>query len=233
MIATRFNPLGKSFAKLTAQSYVQTGLLSQWDAIENVGYGEHDNSANVWKDLVGGIDLTARNNKYLWEETFVRLNDSGFSNDALYYTYLGKYTIETVFAFDDDRVGDAIASIFSSGHTTTRKLTQMAVSRQTPPTFIFGGGDVIKDCFDMTPYKGVFVSVAMNAKRNTIYRNGVNVTGERTGLFARNGTNIGTHIGYGYTTMYGRICAVRVYDSDLTDAELAHNYAIDKERFGL
>jgi hypothetical protein len=39
--------------------------------------------------------------------------------------------------------------------------------------------------------------------------------------------NFGTH------NFGGSFYSVRIYDKELTDAEIAHNYAVDKERFGL
>ena len=39
------------------QSYVQDGLVAQFDAIENVGVGRHENAPAVWKDLKGGASI--------------------------------------------------------------------------------------------------------------------------------------------------------------------------------
>lgn len=40
----------------TARDYVQDGLLVLYDGIENVGWGEHDENASAWVDLVGTLD---------------------------------------------------------------------------------------------------------------------------------------------------------------------------------
>ena len=45
----------------TSASYVQDGLIAQWDAIDNEGTGTHNPNATVWKDLVGHNDLTLTN----------------------------------------------------------------------------------------------------------------------------------------------------------------------------
>ena len=53
--------LGTSaFAGLTPISgtYVETGLVSRWDAIDNTGTGMHSQSATTWKDLAGDNDMT-------------------------------------------------------------------------------------------------------------------------------------------------------------------------------
>ena len=39
--------------KITARSYIQDGLFSQWDGIENVGYGRHDSTSTQWISLTG------------------------------------------------------------------------------------------------------------------------------------------------------------------------------------
>ena len=38
----------------TSASYVQRGLIAQWDGIDNAGTGVHDPAATTWKNLVGG-----------------------------------------------------------------------------------------------------------------------------------------------------------------------------------
>ena len=42
----------------TSASYVQRGLIAQWDGIDNAGTGVHDPNATVWKDLKGNLDMT-------------------------------------------------------------------------------------------------------------------------------------------------------------------------------
>ena len=40
-------------AGLTAANYVQDGLVTCFDGVDNAGTGTHDPSARVWKDLKG------------------------------------------------------------------------------------------------------------------------------------------------------------------------------------
>ena len=42
----------------TSASYVQRGLIAQWDGIDNAGTGVHNHNATVWKDLKGNLDMT-------------------------------------------------------------------------------------------------------------------------------------------------------------------------------
>ena len=55
-----------SVAEVTAKSYIQGGLISHWDAIENAGYGLHDDTTNVWTGLKGRCDLTIINANSSW-----------------------------------------------------------------------------------------------------------------------------------------------------------------------
>lgn len=59
-------------AEVTARSYIQDGLRANWDAIENAGYGLHDDTTNMWTDLKGYCDLTIVDNASSWtDDAFV------------------------------------------------------------------------------------------------------------------------------------------------------------------
>lgn len=50
-----------SAAGLGARHYVQEGLVTHFDAIENTGYDEpHDGSASIWSDLKGSASITLK-----------------------------------------------------------------------------------------------------------------------------------------------------------------------------
>lgn len=59
MLASKQIAFGKAAGGggISAKSYVQDGLFSMWDGIENAGWGKHDPNATVWKDLVHGISI--------------------------------------------------------------------------------------------------------------------------------------------------------------------------------
>jgi hypothetical protein len=77
MIAARQIAFGKGGRKdYTAKDYVQDGLVAMWDGIENAGRGVHDDTATVWKDLVGvyGLDLPTRD--HVWEDNCIRCDST-------------------------------------------------------------------------------------------------------------------------------------------------------------
>ena len=50
---------GVALADIQVDSYVQDGLISQWDGIDNAGTGTHDPNVTTWKELVGNLPTTA------------------------------------------------------------------------------------------------------------------------------------------------------------------------------
>ena len=50
-----------------SSSYVQRGLVAQYDGIDNAGTGSHDSSATTWKNLAGDASLDgACDSKLSW-----------------------------------------------------------------------------------------------------------------------------------------------------------------------
>ena len=43
---------------ISAKDYVQDGLVALYDGIENVGWGRRNPNAVIWRDLIGGNDLS-------------------------------------------------------------------------------------------------------------------------------------------------------------------------------
>lgn len=57
--------VGKKNKKPTARDYVCN--LSNWDGLENAGYGVHDYTTNTWKDLLGFADLSCQSVGNRWD----------------------------------------------------------------------------------------------------------------------------------------------------------------------
>lgn len=74
-------------AEYTASDYVQDGLLTQFDAIENVGYGERDDTSNRWYDLKSGAYMTLPEGS-VWGDRFLLLPDTTYyRSTSLPYRY--------------------------------------------------------------------------------------------------------------------------------------------------
>ena len=49
--------VGAASAALTSRSYVQVGLIANYDGIDNAGYGVHSDNTNRWVNLAGDSSL--------------------------------------------------------------------------------------------------------------------------------------------------------------------------------
>ena len=101
--------LSLNAAAYTSASYVQSGLIAQWDGIDNVGIGTHVSNTNIWKDLKGSLDM-ALTSKGSWTSDGKALYVDGMGAQGAGATPAYK-TIEVVFKMtkDDGRL------IFVSG----------------------------------------------------------------------------------------------------------------------
>ena len=67
-----------SAATYSSQSYSRSGLIGQWDGIENAGVRQHDATATKWKDLAGTIgDFTITTTVAGFSENGLKKNGSG------------------------------------------------------------------------------------------------------------------------------------------------------------
>lgn len=77
----------QDMTEYTASDYVQDGLLTQFDAIENVGYGERDNTSNRWYDLKSGAYVSLPEGS-MWGDRFLLLpNMSYYSSTVFPYRF--------------------------------------------------------------------------------------------------------------------------------------------------
>ena len=53
-------------------NYVAEGMIHRFDGKDNIGTGQHDTTANIWKDLISGADMSLANT--VWENFGARFN---------------------------------------------------------------------------------------------------------------------------------------------------------------
>ena len=59
-----------ALAALTSRSYVQDGLIAQYDGINNAGHGvAHDPNAATWVDLTGNGNDATKGSNASWNGT--------------------------------------------------------------------------------------------------------------------------------------------------------------------
>ena len=221
----------------TSASYVQDGLIAQWDGIDNAGTGTHNPLSAVWKDLKGSCDMTLLNNGESWvngKALYVDGAGAAGSTAAPRYT-----TIEVVYKMlggaclfvsglkwgDTDWYISRIVA-FSGG---TMAIFTNAHSEQT----IYipnANGDVVHSLSAI--YADNNSDVVMSASMDGYVRTQDTV---QTSWYDATGVVM---VGDRKTTARsepwaGEIYAIRLYDRALSVGELAANQKVDSARFGV
>ena len=215
----------------TSADYVQSGLIGQWDGIENAGVGIHSGTTNIWKDLVGNCDLTLTANGS-WSDGGDALIVSGYSAaaDAPAPEYK---TIEVVYKM----TSSTGRILFWSGTDTKRWVlfdssgAKGYFDGRTPKT----ASKAVTWTFDSSAIRTMSAVYNDSGTVEAVYGNGEDHSSDGTianNWGAGDGVmsigNRSSTSGYGWS---GEIFAIRLYDRALTAGEVAQNCAIDQARF--
>ena len=217
----------------TAKDYVQDGLIAMWDGIENVGWGAHDPNATVWKDLVGGAEASnVYYGIYEWKPNALVL--PGITEHSLSFTLQNltdavnqnNVSVELVFkpehgtatgnnAIFGFGINQRILWIWGAATTTIRgsgkKQSQDFITDGVVNGITYSGGNIYKNGF----LHGVASVGTQTATENR---------GQISGYYSAVGN---------YTSLCGDVHSIRVYNRNITPAEIVANYAIDKARFNI
>ena len=107
---TRSNVGGKHIRQIksvapidySALDYVQDGLVAQFDGIENVGYGVHDDNTSEWYSLTSGHILNV---------SAARCMGRGFESDTIFAAYRSRYIT------DPNCLGFLLGPVFQADNT--------------------------------------------------------------------------------------------------------------------
>ncbi|MBR0505940.1 MAG: hypothetical protein IJJ84_11095, partial [Kiritimatiellae bacterium] len=224
----------------TSASYVQDGLVAQWDGIDNVGTGVHDPNATVWKDLAGHNDLT-----------IVADRGSEWRRGIAFYM--------------NTRAAGLAAAYGAEPATTYKTIEILFKETSWWSRILFWSGSqsryVAFDPRDSSPFKWVYFDGVGGAKRTPyvkarthepnavvavyddnnavtqIYCDGaprVNATNSNNWNPGDNRVTLGWRsvntagANYGWE---GEVYSIRLYGRALTPEEIARNHAIDVKRF--
>ena len=224
----------------TAKSYIQDGLVAMWDGLENDGWGVFNpNKGNNWYDLVGNKRISGFgwNNTCGWfDKSFCPLNRvSGFSanlvavdlshgmtveccapgqfrrNQIITCGVMSQWGVERA-AYYGCSYNDTAYRVRKDGNESLR-LTQFLNNntKNTQTLFIHSDGNMSGLIGGSSDYAW---EVSASFSQTYINPYFISTTGS---------TSVGA------PTFYN----ARYYNRILTLAEVAHNYAIDKARFGL
>lgn len=215
-----------------SSSYVQSGLIAQWDGIDNAGTGTHDPNATVWKDLKGSLDMTLTT-KGRWNilGNALHVNGMGAQGTSAAPAYK---TIEIVFKMS--KMNGQV--LFASGLKSRIVALDPRDSAEKQVYFNGNGSSGGNDkCFKWTlDTEALCTAAATYADDNVanVYCDG---TVRDDGNHANNWLVGDAKVAVGGRLLnesypwFGEIYAIRLYDTVLTAKEIAANAAIDRARF--
>ena len=214
--------------------YVQEGLIACWDGIDNAGIGVHADNVAVWKSLVGGYEFALNN-------VTVAANGMTFAGNANSYGVLSAADSSSTFAAATDAtleivfrssssassqvlLQSASSSSISFGYYNTSMLVAYSDASGMKPSFASSAG---------TEVNSVSVRYASNAPASAI-ANGTTLQGSGNAAWSSPGTETFLGVRASKNNSYvfaGDIYCVRLYNRQLTNAEIASNQMIDELRF--
>ena len=224
-------------------AYVTRGLIAQWDGIDNVGTGEYDAGATAWVDLCGnstpfegdaltfgfgaatvtGARVTATCSKLGTSYGPVTMECCGFAT-----RFAQDGSAQDFFALG------AGCHLFFQGAANNFGVEY--VKDGATGWHTLDGGNMSGNSFSVsshaiTDHNTWTLSQADNSRK--IYLRGVNGDfSAGKGWYSSKATySQVVSIGYANGGVDFRYQAVRVYDRQLSDAEIAYNAAIDRIRF--
>ena len=229
----------------TSASYVQEGLIAQWDGIDNTGAGVHDPGAKVWKDLAGNYDL-ALLPKGSWSADGRSLSVYGAA--AVCSNSLPAYkTIEVVYKMK--KPGGRLL-FCSGGVSQVNAFRFIAFNRDgeamSGTTGYFSGAwkvpakHVVWGSFDPSTVRSMAATYnngeanADNGNVSAVYADGVardDGSADTAWGLGDGHIMIGDRVETGAYPWFGEVYTIRIYSRALSAEEIAANHAIDEARF--
>lgn len=210
---------------VTARSYVQKGLIAQWDGIENGGVGIHREKLTAWKDLRGEHDIN------LTKAAMVE-SDAIACSGAGYAGTMGKVFKKAQIASADlvvEYISSAVNScVFSTGMVTGNLYDRNFGVSHGNQWFVWGSSS-------LGPKKPGRYAIHIDYVGHKCYFNGEPkpVVG-KAGLDALPERGDEFYIGgFRNSGIKCKIHALRFYNRKLDADEIKQNAQIDAERFGL
>ncbi len=228
----------------TAHSYVQKGLKASYDGIDNAGTGTHDSTSAIWKDLTGnGYDGTLAST-VSWESncwvTTASDRQVKLPNNFSYITATRTFTVDCAISPSrgekNNAARETIFGQYDGNNKGTFNIEHNHGSHQAGCLRIylnlgqidkFGTGAVLAD-------QNATVTMTVAPSNQVLYIDGTSdivSTTSLTALYSSKDTYIGGEPSRANMGFQGRYYGCRVYDRDLTAAEVGVNHAVDAIRF--
>lgn len=246
MFAAKQIFLGRSAKAVpTAKSYVQDGLVGLYDTVENVAFGVSDHSDRRIVNLVGNDPLkdfslsegTVFGENYMTNPSYCPFARNSWNKAWRDYPYIEVVFTPTSYSSE--------AFIFGAGYAYSAGVSHVMVVYKANGAILQPtqySDDAEYAIFDQSPVLGTRYTLGFSCSNNTgpmvsAYCNGEPVqvqTGSKTGLYAYTTSGVwGGQSNSARPTLGWLMHGVRMYSRVPTAAEIAANYAVDKERFKL
>lgn len=198
-------------------SYIQDGLVFQLDGINkgsNQGY---------WTDLKGGVTFTIPTSEYLTEETngFTWTGNVNMPNSGTMPTG-GTCTVE-IAMFPRGYLSNNRSSIFASRTGNTQGDIQITRWDNRFVCIAKTKSIAVSSLID-----NAFITISFNTLAACVNKNQVQLSGSE--YTSQTSTGVGKTASV--SGMRGTIHAIRIYNKQLTLAEMQFNQNIDLKRFG-
>lgn len=236
---------GEGEFSYSAKDYVQDGLVCMWDAIENVGWGLHDDTATHWTELISGTEdaiVGSIGTRYEWTDNALVSYNTG-------NTFTSDKTEELLEAFQNCTFTlESITSRPTAANSWQSQIFNIAQSGQP-----YHHGIILRyrredngDCasvytgkynsgpdFQISPIDAVHSWTATYEQGNgRFFANGIFV-GNKSAVPDGSISSILVRIGASSYQFQGCYHSIRIYNRSLSDAEVEHNATVDKVRFNV
>ena len=208
--------------KNTAKSYIQNGLVAQWDALENVGYGVHGDSPPEWVNLRGSKNIVLTKSASFTANALV-CDGKGFAGSIKDFLPSSKI-VSADIVFEINLV-HGNSCLFSTG--THREYYDRCFG------IVGGGGKFLFSNYILGGVTKGRHCCHLNFLTGSYSLDGVNgVSNSKGTLDASPNRGYEFYIGgFKDSAINCKIYAIRFYGRKLTDEEIQKNYVVDKARF--
>ena len=227
-----FLAAGACFAGAFAASnadYVQSGLVTHFDAIDNAGTGAHVSNATQWKDLKGSASITLQSGAS-WSDKYLNSGTTRHSIASMPAYNRDSITMEAVVNVisNGPPSGNYWPRIFADGedfsiHYTRDGSSLCLYMRGNPEGRVYGTqnfrtGTVV--AFSGRDYFGIAIDGKVNVTKD--YISSITLSRPASAGWTLNG--------YG-GWLHGHYYGLRFYNRKLNGEELLQNAIVDKVRY--
>ena len=207
----------------TACDYVQDGLVAMWDGIENAGWGVHDGNSNTWIDLIGGLKFTFTGTIEFGDDNLLIPTTSSRANCS----------IASIPTINSVEMVAKITSIknFTCFISLAKNSSYCVLGTRYNDTRLSYQSCAVPNVSSLNKrrsYSGTLGNTTQFYSNNVLVRG--SIAGWSSSYWKDDIVWINMESSW-ITT--GEVNSIRLYSRDLTEEEIANNYAVDKARFNL